>query len=166
MPERSVLGRSRRRLRSVAGWCAVSVLSAAAFSGHAAPSPCGPAATVRVVQMNLCNSGIAACYTGRSIAEGAAVLRAERPDVVTLNEICRDDLPALQAALAGAEPGSLVRTAFEAAAEPVTDQPVRCRNGQPFGVGLLTRVRVPDRGSTRSAARFPMQDPDDLEQRV
>ncbi len=116
--------------------------------------------------MNLCNSGIAACYTGRSVAEAAAVLRAERPDAVTLNEICRDDLPVLQAALAGAEPGRHVRTAFEAATEPRTARPVRCRNGQPFGIGLLTGVRRPDRGVTRTAARLPMQDPDDLEQRV
>src|SRR4051812_5360187 len=48
-----------------------------------------PPAPVRLLQLNLCNSGIAACYTGRSVAEAATVIRAEAPDLVTLNEICQ-----------------------------------------------------------------------------
>jgi hypothetical protein len=68
----------------------------------AAPTPADgvPVAPVRVLQLNLCNSGIAACYTGRSTAEAATAIHAEIPDLVTLNEICQGDLPTLQRALA------------------------------------------------------------------
>ena len=85
MPGRTL----RRAIRvSAALWVALGL----------APSVVGlihhPTPTMSVLQMNLCNSGWAGCYTGRSVREAAAVIRAERPDVVTLNEICRDDLVA------------------------------------------------------------------------
>ena len=62
-------------------------------SGAPTPADGVPVAPVRVLQLNLCNSGIAACYTGRSTAEAATVIHAEIPDLVTLNEICQGDLP-------------------------------------------------------------------------
>src|SRR5439155_22731937 len=65
----------------------------------AARQPTGPApgrgSPFRVLQMNLCNSGRARCYAavnnGRSVAEAYGVIRSTRPDLVTLNEICRSD---------------------------------------------------------------------------
>lgn len=46
-----------------------------------------------VLQLNLCNSGLADCYAGgNSIDEGISVINEVAPDVVTLNEICRDDI--------------------------------------------------------------------------
>src|SRR6476469_4016321 len=44
-----------------------------------------PDGRVRVLQMNLCNSGLAGCYTGRAVATAVEVIRAQAPDVVTLN---------------------------------------------------------------------------------
>ncbi|MFG1869658.1 hypothetical protein [Micromonospora arborensis] len=72
----------------------------------AAGLPAGPSVTrstetteptiLRVLQMNLCNSGRAGCYTGRSLTRAAEVISAEAPDLVTLNEICQDDVTALE----------------------------------------------------------------------
>ena len=51
-----------------------------------------PGPSLRVLQLNLCDSGLAGCYTGRAVRAAAEVVRGERPDVVTLNEVCRDDV--------------------------------------------------------------------------
>jgi endonuclease/exonuclease/phosphatase family metal-dependent hydrolase len=122
--------------------------------------------TLRVLQMNLCDSGIAGCYTGRSVSEAAAVIRAQRPDIVTLNEVCRDDVSVLERTLSDAEPGNVVTRAFQATPEPRSDNPVRCRNGQQYGIGLLAGVRAPDRGFTTFGGHYPAQDPADTEKRV
>src|SRR5437773_6914471 len=48
-----------------------------------------------VLQMNLCNSGmaIASCYTfGQSVTEAVQKIHEYPPELVTLQEICRDDL--------------------------------------------------------------------------
>src|SRR4051794_39285269 len=98
-------GRSRRGFWGsvAAGCCLVSLLTLGTDAAPAGDEPSGP--SVRVLQMNLCDSGIARCYTGRSVAEAAAVIRAERPDLVTLNEVCRNDVAVLARALSGASTG-------------------------------------------------------------
>lgn len=116
--------------------------------------------------MNLCDSGIAGCYTARSVGQAAGVIRAERPDVVTLNEVCEQDVSALHRALSGAVPGAVVDSAFAPARDSGTGDPVRCRNGQRYGNGLLVQVRPPDGGRITRAATYPMQDTADPEQRV
>ena len=95
-----------------------------------------PVPSVRVLQLNLCNSGIAGCYTGRSMAAAAAVIRVEMPDLITLNEVCHDDLLALERALAGVVPGGAVVASFQPAVQRAY------RRGVP----------VPQRGSTASAS--------------
>jgi endonuclease/exonuclease/phosphatase family metal-dependent hydrolase len=122
--------------------------------------------TFRVLQMNLCNSGIAGCYTGRSVAEAAAVIRAQRPDIVTLNEVCRDDVSELEHTLSDGEHGSVVTLAFQAALQQRTGDPFRCNNGQQYGIGLLVGVRAPYRGFTAFGGRYLAQDPADTEKRV
>src|SRR5581483_6694532 len=67
---------------------------------------------VRALQFNLCDSGLAACYTGRSVAVAAAVIRQQRPDIVTLNEVCRPDVSELERAMSEAHPGESVTSAF------------------------------------------------------
>ena len=81
--------------------------------------------SVRVLQMNLCDSGHAHCYTGRSVAEASEVIRAENPDVVTVNEVCQDDVAALEAVLTGA-------TAVAVAAVAVVRS---CRRSRRRGTG-------------------------------
>ncbi|GAA5133440.1 endonuclease/exonuclease/phosphatase family protein [Pseudonocardia adelaidensis] len=124
------------------------------------------AASVRLLQMNLCNSGIAACYAGgRSIDEAAAVIRSETPDLVTLNEVCEGDVSALEGVLAGAVPGAEVASAFQAARDRDTGDAYRCRNGQPFGNGIVSRwPSVP--GSPAGSGIYPVQDPEDPEERA
>jgi endonuclease/exonuclease/phosphatase family metal-dependent hydrolase len=131
------------------------------------PTPAGgePAAPVRVLQLNLCNSGIAACYTGRSTAEAAAVIRAETPDLVTLNEVCQDDVSSLQRALADVVPGGAVVSAFQAARNGRTGEAYRCRNGQQYGIGIVSRwPSVP--GSSAGGGIYPVQDREDPEERA
>ena len=49
-----------------------------------------------VMQMNLCLSGLAGCYGKTAypavVDEAVAQIRAARPDAVTVNEACRDDV--------------------------------------------------------------------------
>jgi endonuclease/exonuclease/phosphatase family metal-dependent hydrolase len=131
--------------------------------GPSAPVAAVPVPSVRVLQLNLCNSGIAGCYTGRSTAEAATVLRAEKPDLVTLNEVCRDDVAALERALAEVVPGGGVASAFQAARDGRTGEPYRCRNGQPYGVGVVSRW---SRGPSADAGIYPIQDRNDPEERA
>lgn len=141
---------------------AVPVPTAAAATGVRAPAPVTP---VRVLQLNLCSSGIAACYTGRSTEAAAAVLRAEAPDLVTLNEVCQDDVQALERALADAVPGGTVVSAFQPARDGRTGEPYRCRNGRQYGIGLVSRwPSVP--GSAVEGGIYPAQDRDDPEERA
>ena len=119
----------------------------------------------RVLQLNLCNSGIAGCYTGRAVAWAAALIRVDRPDVVAFNEVCRDDVSGLYQALRGGYDGRLA-WAFQAAGDRRTGAEFRCRNGQPYGIGLLARLGPPDRGFTTAAGLYPTQDLSDPEERA
>ncbi|HEY7176435.1 MAG TPA: endonuclease/exonuclease/phosphatase family protein, partial [Micromonosporaceae bacterium] len=120
---------------------------------------------LRVLQMNLCDSGIAGCYTGRSVAEAAGVIRADEPGVVTLNEVCQEDVDALDRAMTIADGGGVVVSAFKSAGDRLTAGPYRCRNGQPYGIGLVVHI-VRYRGYTTSSALYPTQDLNDPEERA
>ena len=150
--------------------CLVACTTVAAGADTIAPSSgpdaAGlPAASVRVLQLNLCSSGIADCYTGRSTAEAAAVIRAEAPDLVTLNEVCQDDVSALERALAEVVPGGGVTSAFQAARNGRTGEPYGCRNGRQYGIGIVSRwPSVP--GSAAGGGIYPAQDADDPEERA
>jgi endonuclease/exonuclease/phosphatase family metal-dependent hydrolase len=126
------------------------------------PERGGPDSPVRVLQLNLCNSGIAACFAGgRSVDEAAAVIRTEAPDLVTLNEVCEDDVPTLARALAGAE----VASSFQAARDRDTGDAYRCRNGQRFGIGIVSRWPSAP-GTQAGGGIYPVQDPQDPEERA
>lgn len=137
-------------------------------------------ARVRVLQLNLCSSGYAVCWTGRAAPRAAAVIRASVPDAVTLNEACADDVPGLRRALAQAHgrAGS-VRTAFAPAADRRTGEPIRCRTGGPYGEAVL--VWTPGgaggvaggiatggiaTGGIATSGAYRVQDPHQDEQRV
>ena len=123
------------------------------------------AAVVRVLQLNLCDSGVADCYTGRSVAEAAAVIRAERPDVVTLNEVCRNDVTELHQVLAEVDPDATVGSAFQAAGDRRTGAGYRCRNGQEYGIGVVSR-RPRVAGSFSGGGLYPPQDRGTPEERA
>lgn len=94
-----------------------------------------------VLQMNLCNSGLAGCYDGgKSVPEAATAIQNSAPDVVTLNEICQNDVVQLASTLAGVYSGSTVVWAFKAAADRRTNAPYKCKNGQDYGIGLVAHI--------------------------
>ena len=62
-------------------------------------------------------------------------------------------------------PGGEVVSAFQAARDRRTGEPYRCRNGQPYGIGLVSRwPSVP--GSAAAGGIYPTQDTDDPEERA
>ncbi|HEY8471669.1 MAG TPA: endonuclease/exonuclease/phosphatase family protein [Natronosporangium sp.] len=163
------MGRVRRSVALVA--CLLAAAGLLAGSRAAGGAPEGPGRPVRalpveVLQMNLCNSGIAGCYTGRSVATAAEVIREQRPDVVALNEICEPDLAALRPAMAEAFPGATVLATFQPAYDRRTASDFQCGNGSRYGVGLLLRVPAPYQGHITYGGLFPDQDPNDPEERA
>lgn len=171
----------RMRLRSVSGaWqllaASIVLLAACTAPGRASSRPSsanrrtgssGGGALVRVLQMNLCESGIAECYAGgRSVTKAAALIRALQPDVVTLNEVCRDDVSVLDRAMSAAHRGTTIASAFKPAADRRINGPFRCLNGQQFGDGVLALVPSTTSGYRTSGGIYPIQDPTDPEERV
>ncbi|MGN9777114.1 endonuclease/exonuclease/phosphatase family protein [Micromonospora sp. H33] len=143
----------------------VFLLSVAALpAGSSVPGPAS--APIRLLQMNLCNSGMAGCYTGRSVTEASKVIRTEKPGLVALNEVCADDVDALERTMADVHAGGTVVGAFKAARNGRTGGPYRCLNGQPYGVGLLAHIPAPYRGHTVHSGIYPMQDATDPEERA
>jgi hypothetical protein len=154
------------RLRRWVGPTACLVLAAGLLAGGSAAAAVRRE-SLRVLQMNLCDSGIAECYTGRSVAQAAAVIRAGDPGVVTLNEVCQDDVTALGRVLAAGHPGDTIVSAFQAVGDRRSaGHAFRCTNGQPYGIGLLARIPGPDRGYWEYRGTYPTQDAADPEERV
>jgi hypothetical protein len=123
--------------------------------------------TVRVLQMNLCNSGRAECYAGgRAVSMAVALIHQDRPEMVTLNEVCLDDVRLLKQAMSATFAATAVASAFTAAKDRLTRAPVRCQNGQQFGDGVLVVDSSPALGFHRFRGVYPVQDPEDPEERV
>jgi endonuclease/exonuclease/phosphatase family metal-dependent hydrolase len=99
-----------------------------------------------LLQMNLCNSGmaVASCYTGgRAVDEAVQKIHRYAPDIVTLNEICRDDLYArngwgkLARAMADVHGGGQISVSFVPVRNRYTDSPYQCVNDEQYGVGVI-----------------------------
>lgn len=110
-----------------------------------------------VLQLNLCNSGMAGCYQGgRSVPEAAAVIAAVRPDVVTVDEICRRNLTALGAAMRQAFPGQFISWHFQ----PVhgrDDSISSCVDGDEYGIGIAVHLRPGSPRVVSRGAEYPDQ---------
>ena len=128
----------------------------AAVVAAAAPWRDGPGDRVRVLQMNLCNSGLAGCYTGLAVAAAVDVIRAQAPDVITLNEVCRADVAVLARASGAAA------SAFRHAMDRRTGEAVHCLDGEPYGIAVLTRRPA----KLTTGGIYPTQDPTGPEQRA
>lgn len=86
---------------------------------------------LRVLQLNLCHSGVAGCYKGDAVlAKAVEVIDSVAPTLVTVNESCRADLPWL------AEQTGALDHRFTPALR-ADDTPVKCKNGDDYGNGLL-----------------------------
>ncbi|MFI6783180.1 endonuclease/exonuclease/phosphatase family protein [Micromonospora sp. NPDC050276] len=159
--------RSLRFLRrTLAVCCLVAAGALPATPTVAVPTEGADPTVLRMLQMNLCNSGRAGCYTGRAMAKAAEVITVEAPDLVTLNEICADDLPVLRGVFETVHPGRTVVAAFQAAGDRPSGNDTRCRNGQRFGVGVLTHMRTPNAPHTVYRGIHPTQDLADPEERA
>lgn len=95
--------------------------------------------------MNLCNSGMALmCYSsGKAVDEAVDRIHRHRPDLVTLQEICRDDLHArhgwgkLTRAMAARYGTDRVSVSFAPTLNRYTGAAYRCVNGEEFGVAMI-----------------------------
>lgn len=161
-----VLAPRRRRKQFAAGRFLVAslMLLGGCTGDHRANGLTSP--TLRVLQLNLCNSGLASCYTGRSVSTAAALIADKQPDIVTLNEICRDNVSQLQRSMSAAHPGRSVEMAFKAAPDRPTHRPSRCTNGQDFGIGVLAAVSPSASDDRVYGDLYPIQDLTDPEERV
>lgn len=108
-------------------------------------------ATIRELQMNVCHSGIAECFEpdDMSTIEAAGMITRFAPTVVTLNEICAADIentaapiPAAMLRLARARRAATVFAVFAPAVNRLTGQPLRCVNGDLYGIGIVGRGTV------------------------
>lgn len=89
-------------------------------------------AELRVLQLNLCHSGVAGCFKGDApMAKAVEVIQDVAPGLVTLNEVCRKDVPWL------AEQTGAVDFQFTPALK-ADNTPVKCKNGEDYGNGLLS----------------------------
>jgi endonuclease/exonuclease/phosphatase family metal-dependent hydrolase len=147
-------------------WAIVELSGATAGRTPTRPASTTTALPVRILQLNLCDSGIAGCYTGRSLRAASALIRAERPDVVTLNEVCRGDVSVLGRTLSETRQSASVAVAFEAAVDRRTGRAFRCRNGEPYGIGIVARFGPSPSRIDRDGAIYPRQDTTDPEERV
>jgi endonuclease/exonuclease/phosphatase family metal-dependent hydrolase len=121
---------------------AVLVLLASSF----AAMPAGAATTFVALQMNLCNSGMAvgSCYSfGRAVDEAVQKIHRYRPTLVTLQEVCRDDLYAphglgkLTRAMADMYGSGHVSADFVPAFNRDTNDWYRCVNGEYYGIATI-----------------------------
>ena len=139
------------------GWI-VAATSVVALTSSVPDAPAVAAVRARpttlvVAQMNLCNSGFAVktCYRfGRSIGEAVGRIHRYRPDVVTLQEICEDDLLGrdgwgpLAQAMADIYGNGHVSVEFVPAVDRYTGDWYRCTDKARYGTGLVYHGRGGD----------------------
>lgn len=109
------------------------------------------ATTVKVLQLNICHSGYAGCYTGAEpvMAKAVAVITANKPQVLSVNEACSGDVARLQSAMGDS------RAVF-VNAQTRDGGSVTCTNGQQYGNILIVVSALA--GTTPSTGRYTAQD--------
>lgn len=153
----------------LAGGCLAEELPAETETSELSASPSALPASYPfwALQLNLCNSGFAGCYEGgKSVPEAVTAIRNSAPDVVTLNEICENDLPTLRDALAGVYVGATVVAGFQPAIDKRNGGPYKCKNGFSYGIGIVAHIPSPYTGHTFTGGAYPMQDATSNEHRA
>lgn len=132
-------------MRTVAGVLLLVVLSIAA------PLPATAATTVKVLQLNICHSGVAGCYTGADpvMTKAVSVITSTKPQVLSVNEACQGDVARLQAAMGASQ-------AVFVAAQTRAGAPVTCTNGQQYGNIIIVVSSLA--GTAPSTGRYTAQD--------
>ncbi|WP_326615371.1 hypothetical protein OG949_41410 (plasmid) [Streptomyces scopuliridis] len=122
--------RGKHARRTLGAVVATTALIATPGPANAASARAAVSVDFSILQMNLCNSGKAGCYEdGRSIDEGIIRIRRTSPTVVTLNEVCRNDVARM-----AKETGR--RGVFMAAGHRDGGL-YKCKNGRNYGIGIL-----------------------------
>ncbi|HEU5472919.1 MAG TPA: endonuclease/exonuclease/phosphatase family protein [Actinophytocola sp.] len=131
------------------GLAAMAVAVGAMMIGAPLDAPAATS-TVKVLQLNICHSGVAGCYTGeRVMTKAISVISSTRPQVVSVNEACSGDVERLRAAMGPAS------TMFVAAQRPAGN-PVLCVNGQEYGNIIMVAADLA--GGPGVSGRFTAQD--------
>jgi hypothetical protein len=132
------------RMRTVVGVLLLLFLAVAAPVASAAT-------TVKVLQLNICHSGVAGCYTGAEpvMAKAVSVIGATRPQVLSVNEACSGDVARLQAAMGSSQ-------AVFVAAQTRAGGAVTCTNGQQYGNILIVVSALA--GGPAVTGRYTAQD--------
>jgi endonuclease/exonuclease/phosphatase family protein len=134
--------RGRPRLRGLLVALAVALISAVPAV------PARAATTFVLLQMNLCNSGRAtSCYAfGKAVDEAVVDIHRYRPQLVTVQEVCRDDVYAphgwgkLAGAMADLYGGDRILVDFTPTRSRLTGDGYRgCLNGEEYGVAVIHR---------------------------
>ncbi|MFC4852663.1 endonuclease/exonuclease/phosphatase family protein [Actinophytocola glycyrrhizae] len=127
----------------------VTVLSLALL-GIAVVPPASAATTVKVLQLNICHSGAAGCFSGEAVmTKAVSVISSTKPHVLSVNEACSGDVARLRAAMGAAQ------ARFVAAQRP-DGSPVTCRNGQQYGNVVMVVDALA--GDTGVSGRHTAQD--------
>lgn len=129
----------------------VATLLAALVLGLTLPTPTASAATpVKVLQLNICHSGVAGCFTGdRVMTKAISVITSTRPQVLSVNEACSGDIDRLRAAMGPSQ------VMFVAAGRP-DGSPVTCVNGDQYG--NIVMVADPLAGQDAVVGLYAAQD--------
>jgi ABC-type cobalt transport system substrate-binding protein len=116
-----------------------------------AATPASAATTVKVLQLNICHSGHAGCYTGAEpvMAQAVSVIGSTKPQVLSVNEACSGDVARLQAAMGASQ-------AVFVAAQTRDGAPVTCTNGQQYGNILIVVSTLA--GGPAATGRYSAQD--------
>lgn len=128
-------------------------------------------AATTVLQLNLCSSGFAVCFTGRAVGRAVDVVGTVRPDALTLNEVCEPDVERLRRAVAEAGgPDGTAVSRFVPVTDARTGRAVLCRDGGRYGVGVVVRTTGSPDGSADVrgtwSGTYPLQDAHQAERRV
>jgi hypothetical protein len=133
-------------MRLIARLTAVISLALLGFTTPAAAA--GP--TVSVLQLNICHSGVADCFTGEAVmTKAVSVIASVRPQVLSVNESCSGDVARLREAMGPA------RAVF-VAAQRRDGTPVRCVNGQEYGNIVMVADSLA--GTAPATGRYTAQD--------
>jgi endonuclease/exonuclease/phosphatase family metal-dependent hydrolase len=116
-----------------------------------APTTASAATTVKVLQLNICHSGVASCYAGAEpvMAKAVSVIGTTKPQVLSVNEACSGDVARLQAAMGTSQ-------AVFVAAQTRAGGLVTCTNGQQYGNILIVVSSLA--GGPAVTGRYTAQD--------
>jgi hypothetical protein len=122
----------------------------AACASTQASTQTSTATQVKVLQLNICHSGVAPCFTGdRVMTKAKTQISSVKPQILSVNESCSGDLEPLRAAMGAAE-------ARFVAAQHTDGTPVKCVNGDDYGNLIFVASALA--GTTSDSGRYAAQD--------